>query len=47
MNKEEFITQLKKSISILDDSEQQYFVVEYTQHFVMKMSQGLSEEEAV
>ncbi len=30
MNKEEFITQLKKSISILDDSEQQYFVEEYT-----------------
>ena len=47
MNKEEFITQLKKSISILDDSEQQYFVEEYTQHIDMKMSQGMSEEEAV
>lgn len=47
MNKEEFITQLKKSISILDDSEQQYFVEEYTQHIDMKMSQGMSEEDAV
>ena len=47
MNKEEFITHLKKSISILDDSEQQYFVEEYTQHIDMKMSQGMSEEEAV
>lgn len=47
MNKEEFITQLKHSISILDDQEQQYFVEEYTQHIEMKMSQGMSEEEAV
>lgn len=47
MNKEEFITQLKESISILDDQEQQYFVEEYTQHIEMKMSQGMSEEEAV
>lgn len=47
MNKEEFITQLKRSISILDDQEQQYFVEEYTQHIDMKMSQGMSEEEAV
>lgn len=47
MNKEEFITQLKQSISILDDQEQQYFVEEYTQHIDMKMSQGMSEEEAV
>lgn len=47
MSKEEFITQLKQSISILDDSEQQYFVEEYTQHIDMKMSQGMSEEEAV
>ena len=47
MNKEEFITQLKQSIHILDDQEQQYFVEEYTQHIEMKMSQGMSEEEAV
>lgn len=47
MNKEEFITQLKQSINILDDQEQQYFVEEYTQHIDMKMSQGMSEEEAV
>lgn len=47
MNKEEFITQLKQSISILADSEQQYFVEEYTQHIDMKMSQGMSEEDAV
>lgn len=47
MNKEEFITQLKQSISILDDQEQQYFVEEYTQHIDMKISQGMSEEEAV
>lgn len=47
MNKEEFITQLKQSISILDDQEQQYFVEEYTQHIDMKMSQGMSEDEAV
>ena len=47
MNKEEFITQLKRSISILDDQEQQYFVEEYTQHIDMKMSQGMSEEDAV
>lgn len=47
MNKEEFITQLKQSISILDDQEQQYFVEEYTQHIDMKISQGMTEEEAV
>ncbi len=47
MNKEEFITQLKQSINILDDQEQQYFVEEYTQHIDMKMSQGMTEEEAV
>lgn len=47
MNKEEFITQLKQSIHILDDQEQQYFVEEYTQHIDMKMSQGMTEEEAV
>lgn len=47
MNKEEFITQLKQSISILDDQEQQYFVEEYTQHIDMKISQGMSEDEAV
>lgn len=47
MNKEEFITQLKQSIQILDDQEQQYFVEEYTQHIDMKMSQGMTEEEAV
>lgn len=47
MNKEEFITQLKQSINILDDQEQQYFVEEYTQHIDMKISQGMSEEEAV
>lgn len=47
MNKEEFITQLKQSINILDDQEQQYFVEEYSQHIEMKMSQGMSEEEAV
>lgn len=47
MNKEEFITQLKQSINILDDQEQQYFVEEYTQHIDMKISQGMSEEEAI
>lgn len=47
MNKEEFIGQLKQSINILDDQEQQYFVEEYTQHIEMKMSQGMTEEEAV
>lgn len=47
MNKAEFIKELKDSIRILDDSEQQYFVEEYTQHIDMKMSQGMSEEEAV
>ncbi len=47
MNKGEFIEQLKQSIGILDDQEQQYFVEEYTQHIEMKMSQGMSEEEAV
>ncbi|MBP3459730.1 MAG: DUF1700 domain-containing protein [Lachnospiraceae bacterium] len=47
MNKEEFITQLKQSINILDDQEQQYFVEEYTQHIDMKISQGMTEEEAV
>ena len=47
MNKGEFIEQLKQSIGILDDQEQQYFVEEYTQHIEMKMSQGMTEEEAV
>lgn len=47
MNKQEFITQLKQSINILDDQEQQFFVEEYTQHIDMKISQGMTEEEAV
>jgi hypothetical protein len=47
MTKEEFLKQLKESIHVLDDQEQQYFVEEYTQHIDMKMSQGMTEDEAV
>lgn len=47
MNKQEFITQLKQSINILDDQEQQFFVEEYTQHIDMKISQGMTEEDAI
>lgn len=47
MDKQEFLNGLKKHISILDEGEQRDILDEYTQHIDMKMSRGLSEEEAI
>ena len=47
MNKSEFLNDLKKYLTILEDREQEYILEEYGQHIDMKLSTGLSEEEAI
>lgn len=47
MNKNEFLKELKKHLSILEDGEQNDILEEYAQHIGMKISSGLSEEEAI
>ena len=47
MKKEEFITKLRKNLSILEEKEIQDIVEEYEQHIDMKMKGGLSEEAAI
>lgn len=46
MKKEEFLTKLRKNLSVLEEGEIQDIVEEYEQHIDMKMKEGLSEEEA-
>lgn len=47
MKKEEFITKLRKNLSVLEEREIQDIVEEYEQHIDMKIREGLSEEEAI
>ncbi len=47
MKKEEFLTKLRKNLSVLEEREIQDIVEEYEQHIDMKMKEGLSEEEAI
>lgn len=47
MKKEEFLTKLRKNLSVLEEKEIQDIVEEYEQHIDMKMKGGLSEEEAI
>lgn len=46
MNKQEFLNELKQRIDMLEDSEQQDILAEYAQHIDLRISGGLSEEEA-
>lgn len=47
MNKEEFLTKLRKKLSILEDSEIEDIVSEYEGYIEEKVGSGLTEEEAV
>lgn len=47
MKKEEFLTKLRKNLSVLEEKEIQDIVEEYEQHIDMKMQGGLSEEAAI
>lgn len=47
MNKEQFLTELREYLSILENQEQEDILAEYAQHIDMKMQKGLSEEEAI
>lgn len=47
MKKEEFLTKLKKNLSVLEEKEVQDIIEEYEQHIDMKMQGGLSEEAAI
>lgn len=47
MNKTDFLNELKKYLTILEDREQEDILEEYAQHIDMKLSTGLSEEEAI
>lgn len=47
MRKEEFLTTLKKNLSVLEEQEVLDIVAEYEQHIDMKMKDGLSEEDAI
>lgn len=47
MKKEEFLTKLRKNLSVLEEREIQDIVEEYEQHIDMKTQQGLSEEAAI
>lgn len=46
MKKEEFLTELEQRLDILNDSEKQDIIGEYSQHIDLKMENGLSEEAA-
>lgn len=47
MNKSEFLAELQKGLTVLEDGEQKDILEEYSQHIDMKISTGLSEEEAI
>lgn len=47
MNKNEFLTELRKHLTVLDNGEQNDILEEYAQHIGMKIRTGLSEEEAI
>lgn len=47
MDKNEFLEKLKKNISVLEEREIEDIISEYEQHIDMRISKGLSEEEAI
>lgn len=47
MKKTEFLSELKKHISLLEDDEQQDIIDEYSQHIDNKVSKGMTEDEAI
>lgn len=47
MDKQQFLSELKKQISVLDEGEQRDILDEYSLHIDMSMQGGLSEEEAI
>lgn len=47
MNKEKFLEMLSAQLQVLDQKEKQDILDEYALHIDMKMSEGLSEEEAI
>jgi len=47
MNKNEFLNQLRKKLSVLSQDEIEELISEYSEHIEHKMSEGKSEEEAV
>lgn len=47
MKKTEFLSELKKRISLLEDDEQQDIIDEYSQHIDNKVSKGMTEDEAI
>lgn len=47
MNKNEFLNQLRKRLSVLSQEEIEELISEYSEHIDHKMSEGKSEEEAV
>lgn len=47
MDKAAFLVRLQKNIGMLDDEEQKDIIDEYAQHIDMKVSEGMSEDEAI
>lgn len=47
MKKTEFLSELKKRISLLEDDEQQDIIDEYSQHIDNKVAKGMTEAEAI
>lgn len=47
MNKTAFLEELKQHLKVLEESEQQDILNEYSVHIDMKMERGMSEEEAI
>ncbi|MDO4318604.1 MAG: DUF1700 domain-containing protein [Lachnospiraceae bacterium] len=47
MNKAVFLEELKQHLKVLEESEQQDILDEYSVHIAMKMERGMSEEEAI
>lgn len=47
MDKATFLIELQRNIGMLDDSEQKDIIDEYAQHIDMKVSNGMSEKEAI
>ena len=47
MNKTEFLFMLERRLIMLNDTERDDLINEYTQHIDMKVASGLSEEEAI
>lgn len=47
MNKQVFLEELRRYLSVLEDQEQEDIIEEYSQHIDMKLQKGLSEEDAI